>query len=78
MKNNRVLLTEWLPSEGENIEIDWPKVQRTIGVDHLEWLLKQQKEQCQLFIDKNQNKVKLIAEFYNEQLLTAYHLMWAK
>ena len=78
MKNNRILLAEWLPTEGENIEIDWPKVQRTIGVDHLEWLLKQHKEQCQLFIDKNQSKIKLVAEFYNDQLLTAYHLMWAK
>jgi hypothetical protein len=78
MKNNRIVLTEWFPSEGENIEIDWPKVQRTIGIDHLEWLLKQNKDQCQLYIDKNQSKIKLVAEFYNEKLFAVYHLMWAK
>jgi hypothetical protein len=78
MKNRRVVLTQWLPQEGEYIDIDWPKVQKTIGVDHLEWLLKQPKDKCQLVLDKSQNKVKLVAEFYSDSLAVNYHLLWAK
>jgi hypothetical protein len=78
MKSRRVVLTEWLPSEGENIEIDWPKVQRTIGVDHLEWLLKQDHAQCQLVLERNDLHCKLVAEFYLDSLAINYHLLWAK
>ena len=78
MKNRRVVLTQWIPQEGEYIDIDWPKVQKTIGIDHLEWLLKQPKDQCQLVLDNSQNKVKLVAEFYSDSLAVNYHLLWAK
>lgn len=78
MKTSKVELSKWLPQEGEYIEIDWPKVHRTIGVDHTNWLLKQPHEQCQLVLERNDMYCRLIAEFYDEQLLTAYHLMWAK
>jgi hypothetical protein len=78
MKSRRVVLTQWFPQEGEYIDIDWPKVQKTIGVDHLAWLLKQPKDQCQLVLDKSQSKVKLVAEFYSESLAVNYHLLWAK
>ena len=57
MKTSKVELLKWLPSEGENIEIDWPKVHKTIGVD----------QHC-----------RLVAEFYDSELVTNYHLMWAK
>ena len=78
MKNRRVVLTQWVPQEGEYIDIDGPKVQTTIGIDHLEWLLKQPKEQCQLVLDKSQSKIKLVAEFYSDSLAINYHLLWAK
>jgi hypothetical protein len=78
MKTTRIKLTEWFPSEGEYIDIDWPKVQKTIGKDQLEWLLKQPKDMCQLVLDKSESKVKLVVEFYSEHLLLSYHLMWAK
>ena len=78
MKNNKVELLKWLPSEGENIEIDWPKVHKTVGVDLINWINKQPKEKCQLVVDKLNDDFKLIAEFYDQQTLVAYHLMWAK
>jgi hypothetical protein len=78
MKTNKVVLTKWLPIEGEYIEIDWPKVQQTIGREHLEWLLRQSKSQCQLILERNDMHCTLVADFYDERLLTCYHLMWAK
>jgi hypothetical protein len=82
MKINRITLTEWTIDDSEYIDIDWPKVQKAIGSDHLEWLLKQPNNLCQLVLDKqsqlHSSNVKLIAEFYDDKLLTYYHLMWAK
>jgi hypothetical protein len=78
MKNKKVELLKWLPSEGENIEIDWPKVHKTIGVDQTKWLLKQPQELCQLMLERNDMYCRLIAEFYDEKTLVSYHLMWAK
>ena len=78
MKNKVVELLKWLPSEGENIEIDWPKVHKTIGIDHTNWLLKQPQELCQLMLERNDMYCRLIAEFYDEKTLVSYHLMWAK
>ena len=78
MKNKVVELLKWLPSEGENIEIDWPKVHKTIGIDHTNWLLKQPHELCQLMLERNDMYCRLIAEFYDEKTLVSYQLMWAK
>jgi len=78
MKSNKVELLKWLPSEGEVIEIDWPKVHRTIGIDQTRWLLSQSKEQCQIVLERRDMYCRLVAEFYNERTLVNYHLMWAK
>jgi hypothetical protein len=78
MKTKRFELLKWLPSEGENIEIDWPKVHKTIGVDHTNWLLKQEQTDCQLVLERNDMYCRLIAEFYSEKTMLTYHLMWAK
>ena len=78
MKTSKVELYKWLDLEGENIEIDWPKVHKTIGLDHTNWLLKQPKDQCQIVLERNDMYCRLVAEFYNEHTLTHYHLMWAK
>ncbi len=78
MKTSKVELLKWLPEESEYIEINWPKVHNTIGRDHTNWLLKQSQEKCQLVLERNDMYCRLIAEFYDEKTLTAYHLMWAK
>jgi hypothetical protein len=78
MKSKAVELYRWLPSEGENIEIDWPKVHKTIGLAQTRWLLDQQRENCQLMLERRDMHCRLIAEFYNEQTLLNYHLRWAK
>lgn len=78
MKSNKIELYRWLPSEGENIEIDWPKVHKTIGLDQTSWLLNQTLDKCQLILERRDMYCRLIAEFYDNRTLTTYHLMWAK
>ena len=78
MKSKAVELYRWLPSEGETIEIDWPKVHKTIGLAQTRWLLDQQRENCQLMLERRDMYCRLIAEFYNDQTLLNYHLRWAK
>lgn len=78
MKSKKVELYKWLPLEGENIEIDWPKVHKTIGLDQTKWLLEQSYDHCQLVLERRDMYCRLVAEFYDEQVLTLYHLMWAK
>jgi len=78
MKTNRIELLKWLPAEDENIEIDWPKVHKTLGLDHTNWLIAQPNELCQLVLERNDLHCCLVAEFYDYNILTHYHLMWAK
>jgi hypothetical protein len=78
MKTKKVELLKWLVEESEHIEIDWPKVHKTIGLDHTNWLLKQPDDICQMVLEQNDMHCCLVAEFYNDQALTHYHLMWAK
>jgi hypothetical protein len=78
MKTSKIELLKWLPEEGEYIEINWPKLHKTIGLDHTNWLLKQPNDQCQLVLERNDQYCRLIAEFYNDHALLEYHLMWAK
>ena len=78
MKTERVELLKWLPQEGEVLEIDWPKVHKTIGIDHTSWLLKQPHDLCQLILERNDSYCRLVAEFYDNHALVNYHLMWAK
>ena len=78
MKTERVELLKWLPEEGDTVEIDWPKVHKTIGVDHTQWLLKQPHDLCQMILERNDMYCRLIAEFYDTRVLVNYHLMWAK
>jgi hypothetical protein len=78
MKNNRVELLKWQPEPSEYIEISWPKVHKTLGLDHTKWLLEQPHNVCQLVLERNDMFCRLVAEFYDEQTLTIYHLMWAK
>jgi hypothetical protein len=78
MKTEKIVLLKWLPLEGETIEIDWPKVHKTIGLEQTNWLLKQEDTACQLILERTDMHCKLVAEFYDDRTLTHYHLMWAK
>lgn len=77
MKNSRFELYHWHTPSDIVIEVDWPRVHKTVGVDLINWINKQPKEKCQLVVDKLNDDFKLIAEFYDQQTLVAYHLMWA-
>ena len=77
MKTKRIRLYSWSDSN-DHIEIDWPKVHKTLGIDQTQWILNQPKTSCQLVVDKVNYNHTLVAEFYNEQALTTYHLMWPK
>lgn len=76
MKTKRIELLAW-DSSLDHIEIDWPKVQRTVGQDHVEWLLNQPVEHCQMVVDKTGQSFRLMIEFYNDRCLTLYHLLWS-
>jgi len=78
MKSSKVELLKWLPLENEYIEIDWPKVHKTIGIDQTRWLLDQPQDHCQIVLERRGRYCRLIAEFYNNSALANYHLMWAK
>jgi hypothetical protein len=78
MKNKKVALLKWFPDEDEAIEIDWPKVHKTLGLDHAKWLLAQPRSVCQLVLERNNTHCRLVAEFYNDQVLAIYRLMWSK
>ncbi len=76
MKTTRVVLAEWASTD-LYLDIDWPQVHKKLGLEQIDWLLNQPKDKCQLVLDKNEVNNKLVAEFYCEQTLTAYYLMWA-
>ncbi len=78
MRTSRVELLNWFPRESEIIEIDWPKVHKTIGIDQTQWLLSQPKDKCQIVLERRDANCRLIAEFYDDRLLTTYHLMWSR
>ena len=77
MKSKKVELYKWLPQESEVIQIDWPKVHKTIGLDHTKWLLDQEHDKCQLILERTDMYCRLVAEFYDEYTLATYYLKWA-
>lgn len=77
MKTSKIELLKWSSHSGENIDIDWPKVHKAIGLDKTQWLLNQDHTKCQVVLEKNNEYCKLVAEFYDQRTLGFYHLMWA-
>ena len=77
MKTSKVELLKWLPAESEIIEINWPKVHKTIGLEQTRWLLGQDHTKCQVVLERNDMYCRLVAEFYDEKTLNVYHLMWS-
>jgi hypothetical protein len=78
MKSDKVELYRWLPSEGEAIDIDWPKVHRRLGLDQTRWLLDKPRHICQLILERNDMHCRLMAEFYCESTRIEYALKFAK
>ena len=78
MKTFDIELSRWIPEGEEFIEIDSPKVHNTIGLDHTKWLLAQDRTKCQIVVERKQEICRLVVEFYDENTLAQYHLMWAK
>jgi len=76
MKTFKVVLADWV-SDDLYIDIDWPAVHKKLGLEQIDWLLSQPRDRCQLVLDKHAVNNKLVAEFYCDQTLTAYYLMWA-
>lgn len=77
MKTSKVELLKWLPDDGENIEINWPKVHRTIGTEQTKWLISQEHTKCQMILERNDIYCRLMAEFYDEKTLATYYLLWS-
>lgn len=79
MKTERIELYKWYSNkQPDTIDINWPDVHKVVGREQMSWLLNQPQEKCQLVVDKINENFTLVAEFYSEQTLVAYHLMWAK
>jgi hypothetical protein len=76
MKTNRVELYKWLPSEGESIEIDWPKVHKKIGLDQTRWIIDQPLDRCQMVLERRDMYCRLIVEFFDEKIAAEYVLRW--
>jgi len=80
MKNTKVTLYKFDKDSDvfEFLDIDWPKVQRTIGKDQIQWLWELPREQGQLCleIDTKGNK-SLVAEFYDSRIAQKYAMMWS-
>jgi hypothetical protein len=80
MKNSKVTLFQWTLNEcpEEYFDIDWPAVHRECGEDQIKWINKQNNNDCQLSLEFFQGGKRLIVEFFNNEVATTYHLMWAK
>jgi hypothetical protein len=83
MKTHRFEIARFLPTEADNtgdIFIDWPRIHRQAGLDHIQWLRSQHRSECQLLIERRPGDSYnyVVAEIYSDKLATVYSLMWAK
>lgn len=75
-----VTLYQWTTKiEPETLfDIDWPAVHDICGVDHIEWINKQDPKDCEMLLEFFNNGTRLVVTFYNPEVEATYHLMWAK
>lgn len=78
MRTEKIKLYSWCKEPEENIDIDWPKVHKRLGIDCVQWILSQAKTKCQLTVESGQEKYTLVLEFYCEKLRREYAVLWAK
>ena len=81
MMNNCVAVTGWeICDPEENINIDWPRLSRTLGQDHIDWLLEKSTQgHLTLHIeipedDSGPPVQRLTAEFHSEAVKLEYGL----
>lgn len=67
MKSKRIPLLKWINTD-QTLDIDWPRLQQTLGQECVKWL--NQQEQCQLVLEKQNHSYQLVAEFYNQKKLS--------
>ena len=84
MKNDRVLLAEWLGdyTDGYN-DIPWPLVHEQAGSEIIRWLNKQDFTEVQMILEKSSGGGRsgwhqLYAEFYLPTLRTEFALKFTK
>lgn len=84
MKNDRVLLAEWLGdyTDGYN-DIPWPLIHERAGSAVIRWLNQQDYTEVQMILEKGEGggrtgQQRLYAEFYLPALRTEFALKFAK
>jgi hypothetical protein len=78
MKSKAVELYCWTPTEHEVIDIDWPKVHKTLGLEQTRWLLDLPRHVCQMVLEQRPPHCRLLAEFYCESTRLEYAVKFAK
>lgn len=83
MKNERVLLAEWLGDTTDGyIDIPWPQVHEMAGYHAVAWINSQSQDHVQMILEKAQGDQagmqKLYAEFYRPALRSEFALRFAK
>jgi hypothetical protein len=64
MKTNRYTVYCW-HSDQHELDIDWPRVHQILGKDCVRWLNQQPLTTCQLIVERQQQQMSLVAEFYS-------------
>jgi len=81
MISNEVILYQWQNDGPEDLlDIDWPKIQKECGVDHIKWLMDNESKGCYMALEITPDKSikRLIVEFDDPQILSTYHMLWAR
>ncbi len=83
MKNERVLLAEWLGDITDGyVDIPWPRVHELAGSETVRWLRQQPSDRVQMILERQTDSAaglqRLYAEFYVPSLRTEFVLRFAK
>ena len=83
MRSNQVELCSWLAWAGEPYELKWDVIERHLAADQYAWFFNQPLYKVQLVLDSeyradDQRWMKLVAEFFDNEIYEAYRLLWAK
>ena len=83
MKNERVVLAEWLGDTTDGyIDIPWPRVHEIAGYHTIAWINNQSPNTVQMILEKAEGHLagmqRLCAEFYTPALRSEFALRFAK
>jgi hypothetical protein len=77
MKTDKLTLMKWRSRPDYDMDINWPAVHKMVGEDKIRWITDQLPQDCIMILEKAGLEARLVVEFYNKKVLTAYYLMWA-